>query len=83
MGNPSFGLIAKLEEVVYLLHAIPPIAKCAMDGAHRFLRQLADELVDFFAVGVKECKDKGHLAEGVGGAAQAWVEGTDYGFDTV
>ena len=45
--------------------------------------RLTDELVDHLAVGVDQGESQRHLAEGVGGAAQAWIEGADHGFDTI
>ena len=39
--------------------------------------------VDDFAVGVDQRDGQRHLAEGVGGAAQAGIEGADHGLDAV
>ncbi len=39
--------------------------------------------VDYFAVGVDKRKAERHLAEGMGGAAEAGIEGADHGFYAV
>ncbi len=73
------------------VRGFPPIAQTARDGwgtqlfagSTRSPGSAADEPVDLLAVGVEERHRQRHLAEGVGGAAQARIEGADYGFDAV